>query len=131
MRAYRTIAAAGMAIAALAVALCPSPVRPQQAGLNLAVIAHSVSTRIEARAVLRRQGWTQTDDFRRADGILVVCRSSLTYPLDASYPSIRDLDRDADSQLNISGPLYHVYLYRIDSDLSVSEVRHVHYKAND
>jgi hypothetical protein len=131
MRRHPTIAAARIAIAALAVALWPTPLLPQQSGLSLAVIAHSVSTRIEARTVLRRQGWTQTDDLRRADGILVVCRSSLTYPLNSSYPSIRDLDEDVNSQLNISGPLYHAYLYRINADLSVSEVKHVHYKAND
>lgn len=99
-------------------------------GLNVAVIAHSVSTSMEAREVRRRQGWTETS-LRQADAILVVCRSGLSYPLSSSYRSIKELDEDADSQLNISGSNFHVYIYRINDDLSVDEIKHIHYPAND
>jgi hypothetical protein len=99
-------------------------------GLNVAVIAHSVSTSMEAREVLRRQGWTETS-LRQADAILVVCRSGLSYPLSSSYDSIKELDEDAESQLNISGSNFHVYIYRINDDLSVDEIKHSHYPADD
>lgn len=102
-----------------------------QRGLGVAVIAHSVSTRMEAREVLRRQGWSETTNLRQADAILVVCRSGLNWPLNSSYDSIKELDEDADSQLNISGSNFHVYVYRINDDLSVNEVKHIHYPAND
>lgn len=100
-------------------------------GLSLAVIAHSVSTSMEARKVLRQQGWSETSSLRQAEGILVVCRSTLSYPLSSSYNSIKELDKDADSQLNISGPNFHVYLYRINDKLSVDEVKHIQYPANE
>ncbi len=102
-----------------------------QRGLSVAVIAHSVSTSMEAREVLWKQGWTETTNFRQADGILVVCRSGLLWPLNSSYDSIKKLNNDADMQLNISGSKFHVYVYRINNDLSVSEVEHIHYPAND
>lgn len=100
-------------------------------GLSVAVIAHSISTRMEARQVLRRQGWTETTNLRQADGILVVCRSGLNWPLNSSYRSIKELDDNANSQLNISGSNFHIYVYRINDDLSVDEVKHIHYPAND
>jgi hypothetical protein len=100
-------------------------------GLSVAVIAHSLSTRMEAREVLRRQGWIETTNLRQADGILVVCRSGLSWPLNSSYESVKDLDRDAESQLNISGSNFHIYVYRINDDLSVGEVKHINYPAND
>jgi hypothetical protein len=99
-------------------------------GLNVAVIAHSISTSREAREIRRRNGWTETD-LRQADAILVVCRSSLNWPLDSSYDSINELDDDADSQLNISGSNFHIYICRINNDLSVDEIKHVNYPAED
>ena len=99
-------------------------------GLNVAVIAHSVSTSMEAREIRYRQGWTETN-FKNADAILVVCRSGLSYPLDSDYDCIHELDEDADSQLNIGGTNFHVYTYRINDDLSVDEVEHIHYRADD
>ena len=99
--------------------------------LKVAVIAHSVSTSIEARKVRMQQGWTETTNLRQADAILVVCRSGLIRPLDSSYNSIQELDRDAESQLNIVGLNFHVYIYRINDDLSVDEIKHVHYPTDD
>ncbi|WP_047542097.1 hypothetical protein [Methylotenera versatilis] len=106
------------------------PVKAER-GLNVAVIAHSLSTRAEARAVLRKQGWFATENLRQADGILVVCRSSLRNPLSNNYRSIKELDEDADSQLNISGANFHIYVFRINDNLSVDEVNHVRYEAGE
>ena len=100
-----------------------------QRGLNVAVIAHSVSTSMEAREIRYRQGWGETS-LRQADAILVVCRSGLSHPLSSSYESTKELDDAADSQLNISGSNFHVYVYRINDDLSVDEVEHIHYPAD-
>ncbi|MBD3750825.1 MAG: hypothetical protein IE931_15255 [Sphingobacteriales bacterium] len=118
-------------LAALLVATALSVPAHAERGLNLAVIAHSVSTSMEAREVLRRQGWSETSNLRQADGVLVVCRSMLSYPLNSSYDSIKELDEDADFQLNISGANFHVYVYRINDDLSVDEVKHIHYPADE
>ena len=118
-------------LAALLVATALSVPAHAERGLSVAAIAHSLSTRMEAREVLRRQGWTETTNLRQADGILVVCRSGLTWPLNSLCESIKELDEAADSQLNISGSNFHIYVYRINDDLSVDEVKHIHYPAND
>jgi hypothetical protein len=114
-----------------ALSIAPSVPAYAERGLSVGVIAHSVSTRMEAREVLQRQGWTETTNLRQADQILVVCRSGLSLPLNSSYGSIKELDKDADSQLDISGSNFHIYVYRINDDLSVDEVKHIHYPAND
>jgi hypothetical protein len=101
-----------------------------QRGLNVAVVAHSISTRVEARKVLARQGWTETTNLRQADGILVVCRSGLNWPLNDSYRSFKELNDDADSQLNISGSNFHIYVYKLNDDLSVEKVAHHRYTAD-
>jgi hypothetical protein len=97
---------------------------------GVAVIAHSISTSSEARRVLRKMGWSETSNLRYASAILVVCRSGLMFPLNSNYDSFKDLDRDADSQMNMSGGEFHVYVYQFNSDLSVSESQHIHYKAD-
>ncbi len=97
--------------------------------LKMAVIAPSVSTSMEARSIMREKGWIETN-FRQADGILVVVRSMLFNPLSYSYRSIGDLQEDADMQLNISGEKFHVYIYQINDDLSVSQLKHINYKAD-
>ena len=79
------------------------------------VIAHSLSTRAVARS---------EKSFSRGNTVLVVCRSSFNNPLDGSYASIDALDRDADSQPNISGRYFHVYSFAINSDGSVTKRRH-------
>jgi hypothetical protein len=98
--------------------------------IDVAVIAPSVSTRMEARAVLARLGWYETS-LRDAQGILVVVRSMLFNPLSLSYDSIRELQDDADMQVNISGENFHIYIYNINSDLSVDQLKHTSYGADD
>lgn len=131
MRSTQSKTAWFLALLAFSGAIAYSVTANAQRGLSVAVIAHSVSTRMEAREVLRRQGWTETTNLRQADAILVVCRSGLSWPLNSSYNSIKELDKAADSQLNITGSNFHVYIYRINDDLSVNEIKHIHYPANE
>jgi hypothetical protein len=98
------------------------------AGEKIAVIAPSVSTSIEARSIMYQNGFVYSD-FRNADGILVVVRSMLWYPLYNNYDSVSDLKRAADMQLNIVGTNFHVYLYSFNNDLSVTQVYHDYYQA--
>lgn len=99
-------------------------------GLRVAVIAPSISTSMEARALMRRSGWIESP-LRDADTILVVVRSILFDPLNSSYDSIKELQDDADSQLNIIGENFHIYTYEINDDLSVRQLKHTSYKADD
>jgi hypothetical protein len=101
-----------------------------QGALSVAVVAHSISTRVEARKVLARQGWTETTNLQQADGILVVCRSGLNWPLNDSYRSFQELNDDADSQLNISGSNFHIYVYKFNVNLSVEKVAHQSFPAD-
>ena len=101
-----------------------------QRGLSVAVVAHSISTRVEARKVLARQSWTETTNLRQADGILVVCRSGLNWPLNDSYRGFKELNDDADSQLNISGSNFHIYVYKLNDNLSVEKVAHKSFPAD-
>jgi len=96
---------------------------------DVAIIAHSVSTSMEAHKILARFKWREVQ-LKQADGILVVCRSMLFNPLRDSYDDIGSLDKDADMQLNISGENFHVYIYKINDDLSVRLVKHFSYKAD-
>lgn len=96
---------------------------------DVVVIAHSVSTRMEARNVLARLKWREVH-FKKASGVLVVCRSALLNPLQQNYNSIVELDQDAENQLNIAGFNFHVYIFQIENDLSVKSVKHFSYRAD-
>ncbi len=80
--------------------------------------------------MLAKLGWHEVA-LKGADGIMVIVRSSLSYPLSSAYDSIQDLKDDAEGQLNISGPKYHVYIFTITDDLGVDEVKHIQYEANN
>jgi len=97
-------------------------------GVNVAVIAPSISTSREARKILRENGLIETS-YRNAHAIIVVVRNGLLYPLNDKYDSVKKLERDADLQLNISGRRFHVYLFQFNKDLSVIEVYHDKYDA--
>lgn len=101
-----------------------------QRGTSVIVVAHSVSTSMEARKVLSRQGWTETTNLRQADGIVVVCRSGLNWPLSDSYRSYKELNDDAESQLNISGSNFHIYVYKLNGNMSVEKLDHRKYPAD-
>jgi hypothetical protein len=90
---------------------------------GVAVIAPSVSTSMKAREI-RVQLKKSEVPFRYAEAILVVVRSSLYNPLQYSYDSVAELQRDADNQLNISGPKFHVYVYSMDDNLAVAQLSH-------
>lgn len=97
--------------------------------LQVVVIAPSVSTSMEARSAILKLGWIETKNYRTADGIFVVVRSALLNPLSYTYSSICDLQRDADLQLNIAGPNFHLYFYSIEDDLSSRQIKHTSYEA--
>lgn len=97
--------------------------------LSVYVIAPSVSTSMEARSIRQRNNWTEATDARTANAILVVVRSALFNPLNDRYDSLKELEKDADNQLNIAGPKFHIYLFQLQSDLSVSQVKHTSYEA--
>jgi hypothetical protein len=93
------------------------------------VIAPSVSTSIMARQVLARLHASEIG-FRNADSVLVVVRSSLYNPLMPAYGSVCDLQKDADAQLNIAGPNFHIYLYTMDDNLRVTQTGHQSFPAD-
>jgi hypothetical protein len=97
--------------------------------LDVWVVAPSISTSVEARSVMAKLGWTEVA-LRRASAAVVVVRSGLNNPLLPSYRSTCDLTHDADFQLNISGPNFHVYVFSIADDMSVRQVDHTSYKAD-
>jgi hypothetical protein len=110
-------------ITRLLTALVPSP-------RNIVVVAPSVSTSMKAREIRMAAGLHEVA-LRYATRVLVVVRSSLFDPLDYSYNSFGELEEDADNQLNISGPNYHVYVYDLDDDLRPSRVSHKSFEADD
>ncbi|MBZ5635171.1 MAG: hypothetical protein LAO55_18770 [Acidobacteriia bacterium] len=107
-----------------------TPVTPgTSTGPGLAVIAPSISTAELARDIVGKLGVSEVR-LRQATVILVVVRSSLYNPLSSSYESVSDLKKDADAQLNISGPTFHVYEYSMDDDLRVVQTGHYQAQAD-
>ena len=107
-----------------------SQVRSAFTGSKVAVIAPSVSTSMMARAILREMHLSETT-LKHADYVLVVVRSSLSDPLSFSYETECELKQDAEDQLNISGPNFHVYIFGLDDALRASEESHKSIRADD
>jgi hypothetical protein len=107
-----------------------SQVRNTLAGSRVAVIAPSISTSMMARTIARELHLLETP-LKRADHVLVVVRSSLSDPLRFSYETECELKQDAESQLNIAGPKFHVYIFALDDDLRASEEAHKSFPANE
>ena len=103
---------------------------PQQPSICVSVIAPSVSTSMMAREIRIKNGWCEVTP-QKANFILVVVRSSLYNPLNYSYASYDELNKDAERQMNIAGPNYHIYLYSISDDSSVKQEEHKSFEAND
>lgn len=97
---------------------------------GVTVIAPSISTSMKAREIRMRMGWVEVQP-KQADNVLVVVRSELFNPLNYSYDSYGELKEDADYQLNISGSNYHVYIYEIYDDLSVTQIKHTSFSAGN
>ena len=99
--------------------------------INVAVIAPSISASIKAREIKNQNGWLEVDP-QQADYILVVVRSNMEFfPLSSTYDSYGELSEDAENLPNITGSNYHIYLYELKDDLSVNEVKHNHFEAED
>jgi hypothetical protein len=58
-------------------------------------------------------------------------RSGLGNPLSTHYDGYDEMNRDADSQLNISGESFHLYIFKLGDDLDCTQMKHVTYKADD
>ncbi len=83
---------------------------------------------MKAREIRIKLGWAELRP-KQADRVLVVVRSSLYDPLRYSYDSYGELKMDAESQLNIARPNYHIYIYTIFDDLSVLQTEHESFSA--
>jgi hypothetical protein len=101
-----------------------------QQALPVYVIAPSVSTSVEARALLVKNPTWRRSSLRDARAVLVVVRSGLSNPLRIGYESLCELRDHADRQLNIAGPEFHVYVYALDDDLIPAQRDHVKYPAD-
>ena len=113
-----------------AFALDDSPKIPDLQNLNVTVITDSISCSRFARFIMRKNSKSESS-LKGADVILTVVRSSLISPLNSSYNSIEDLKHDIKSQINISGSNGHIYVYRINDNLSVNEAFHSGFKWAD
>jgi hypothetical protein len=98
--------------------------------ISVAVIAPSVSTSMMATKLIAEKGWIETNP-KTADFLLVVVRSSLSDPLNGSYEDYGELKRDAEMQLNLIGPKFHVYLYKMDDNLRCVQTDHTSFDAKD
>jgi hypothetical protein len=96
---------------------------------GVAVIAPSVSTSMKAREIRTRARVSEVP-LRRAERVLVVVRSSLFNPLNYSYSCVCGLREDAERQLNIAGPKFHVYIYSVDDELRATQLSHDSFDAD-
>ena len=107
-----------------------TPVKAER-GASVAVIAPSNAARSAAQDALWNFGWTETKDFDLADAIVVACKSNENWPLNNTYSSIKELEIDAMLPANAIGSDTHIYVYKINADLSVDEIKYVHLPAKD
>ncbi len=120
--------------AALLTLLGAAPLRgqsPAVPGPLVHTVAPNVSTQREAQRIIRLCRWTDTSVVRDADVILVVVRSSGSFPLAPSYANLKWLYDEANSQLNDSGAQYHVYLYVLRPDGIFRQASHHSYDVWD
>lgn len=100
-------------------------------GASVAVIAPSNAARSAAKEALWNLGWTETKDLGLADAIVVACKSNENWPLNNTYSSIRELENDAQLPANSIGSDTHIYVYKINADMSVDEIKYLHLPAED
>ena len=120
--------AALLALTALLVSGVPATGQgPAPRGPIVHSYAPSPSTQREAGRILRFCRWSDTSVVRDADALLVVVRSSGSRPLSPSYDNFKWLRDDASSQLNESGPQFHVYLFLMRPDQGFQQSVHRSY----
>ena len=95
----------------------------QENELKAVIITPSVSTAVKASQLLKNNGLVEAE-FDKAECVFVVTRSDLSRPLNYSYPDIQQLRKDIDGQFNILGLKYHMYIYHINKNKSLSQIRH-------
>lgn len=102
-----------------------NPARAER-GLSVAVIAPSISARTAAHETLWNLGWTETKNLGQAEAVIVACNSNESWPLNNTYNSINELESDALLPANASGSDTHIYVYKINADMSVDEIKYLH-----
>jgi hypothetical protein len=106
------------------------PAYCQDKPLNVAIIAPSASTAVKAGELIALDHLNEVDA-SAAEAYLVVTRSDLTYPLSSFYSDERGLRGAVESQFNSSGSFYHMYLYAVNRDASLTEIRHTVFSAEE
>jgi hypothetical protein len=90
-------------------------------------ITSSVATDLEANKAISRYLWKETSDPLKADAIVVVVKSvGLPFPLNDSYKSFKELERDVDRQMNSTGRTVHLYLFVAAPD-AIRAIAHLRY----
>lgn len=100
-------------------------------GLSVAVIAPSTAARTAAQEALWNLGWTETKNLGQAEAVVVACKSNESWPLNNTYSSIKELESDALLPANSIGSDTHIYVYKINADMSVDEIKYLHLPAKD
>lgn len=100
-------------------------------GVSVAVIAPSGAALSAAKEALWSLGWTETKNLGQADAVVVACKSNENWPLNNTYSNIKELESDAMQQANIIGSDTHIYVYKINADMSVDEIKYLHLPAKD
>jgi len=85
------------------------------------------ATNMEAQSVMRANNWTQGYDPRQSDGVLVAVRSSRFWPLADQYENLDTVRNAAEWNEQHDGYSFHVYLYQINQDLSLSQIAYESY----
>ena len=107
-----------------------TPVKAER-GVSVAIIALSGAARSAAQEALWNLGWTETKNLGQADAVVVACKSNENWPLNNTYSSIRELESDAMQPANAIGMDTHIYVYKINADMSVDEIKYLHLPAKD
>lgn len=102
-----------------------TPARAER-GLSVTVIAPSIAARTAAQEALWNLGWTETKSLGQADAVVVACNSNESWPLNNTYGSIKELESDALLPANAIGSDIHIYVYKINADMSVDEIKYLH-----
>ena len=95
----------------------------QKAIKNVAVIAPTTHDYELARDIMTKSSWTKVP-FKDADAVLVVMNNSLSNPLSKHYQKFISLKLEAETNPRVVSQHWHVYIYDIQPDSSLSERSH-------
>lgn len=90
---------------------------------KVAVVAPSPRNYQAARDIIVRSSWIEVP-FESADAVLVVVNSDRRNPLSQHYQKFISLKSEAETLPKITSDQWHVYVYDIQPDSSLSERNH-------